>query len=347
MHIFKCVSSFFMLHGLRPFLGVVISATSTRFFLCTTRSCGWRTRPPTIPSKVHHVDGSNRVVAFCGDVFFLRSSIRCFLSSFLCSRRRRRSSKRASPVSCDNRDDGVSIPLVLFARSRTPSCSTFIFFFLFVSFVSSLCPSFVRSSFLFWTKFNAKSVVVFKDTLLFCDDDILGDDIRFRRFRWYFLRERVCVFVYFRRVSQNTNTRSTINRQQTTLFLVRDFWRLSCIFKTDIFRCFYDNNNNNNNRILYLDERASKIRTYVGRGHVSRERRRRKKRNNNVFSFSFFVFFFFSARRGASILAGSQFPRLPAKRRRMCSLSHACVFCNHSLSYFFFTSQRVIKDAHI
>ena len=40
MHIFKCVSSFFMLHGLRPFLGVVISATSTRFFLCTTRSCG-------------------------------------------------------------------------------------------------------------------------------------------------------------------------------------------------------------------------------------------------------------------------------------------------------------------
>ena len=130
------------------------------------------------------------VVDFCGDAFFLRSSIRCFLSSFLCSRRRRRSSKRASPVSSDNRDDGVSIPFLLFARSRTPSCSTFILFFLFVSFVPVLLlflllsfPSLERSSFLFWTKFNAKSVVVFKDTLLFCDDDILGDDIRFRRFR--------------------------------------------------------------------------------------------------------------------------------------------------------------------
>ena len=54
----------------------------------------------TIPSRERHANGSNRfaVVDFLGDALFMRSSIRCFLSSFLCSRLRRRSSKRASPL---------------------------------------------------------------------------------------------------------------------------------------------------------------------------------------------------------------------------------------------------------
>ena len=143
---------------------------------------------------------------------------------------------------------------------------------------------------------------------------------------------RVCVFgISGESIHPSTTT--------TTLFLVLGFdtqpLRIS-FFKTQqtIIKTTTTQQN-------FVSRRASKIRTYIG--HVSRERRKKR----NVFSFSFFVFFFFSARRGASILAGSQFPRLPSKRRRMCSRSDACVFCNHSLSYFFFTSQRVIKDAHI
>ena len=151
---------------------------------------------------------------------------------------------------------------------------------------------------------------------------------------------RVCVFgISGESIHQSTTTTTTLflvlisfddSRSCTRIF----FFKTQTIIKTTT------------TQQNFVSRRASKIRTRDGRGHV-RERRRRKKRNNNVFSFSSFVFFFFSARRGASILAGSQFPRLPSKRRRMCSLSHACVFCNHHLSYFFFTSQRVIKDAHI
>ena len=149
---------------------------------------------------------------------------------------------------------------------------------------------------------------------------------------------RVCVFgISGESIHQSTTTTTTTTTTTLFLVLLRIFF-----FKTQTMIIKTTTTQQN-----FVSRRASKIRTRDGRGHVVRERRRRKKRNNNVFSFSFFVFFFFSARRGASILAGSQFPRLPSKRRRMCSLSHACVFCNHSLSYFFFTSQRVIKDAHI
>ena len=117
----------------------------------------------------------------------MRSSIRCFLSLFLYSRLRRRSSKRASPLSSDSREDRwcllvssldkvvggalnpprvVSLPVLVRSTLRSD------FFFVFCC--CSCCFSkgvVFSSSFLFWTKFKAKSVVVFKDIFLRDDDD--------------------------------------------------------------------------------------------------------------------------------------------------------------------------------
>ena len=215
MHIFKCVSSFFMLHGLRPFLGVVISTTSTRFFL--RRDLAAEGRDPQPFPKVHHVDGSNRSCSLFTSrrIFaFFYSLLPLFVPLFSFGVVRANALRRSAVTTEMTAFQSFVLfghvrehhPVFYLTSSLSPcSCFYFLLLFLFLR----------KKQFLILDQFNAKSVVVFKDIFVLRR--------RHTRRRHSFpavsmnFSRRVCFFGFGESIHQSTTTTTTTT---TTLFLV-------------------------------------------------------------------------------------------------------------------------------